>query len=114
MARYELEIGEDGVPEVRVPYRGHALLQNNVYNHGTAFTDEQREALGLAGLLPARVRTLEEQAERAYGHATTSARPLMRYLALADLESRNATLYYRVLLDHLEELLPIVYTPTVG
>lgn len=114
MARYELETGEDGVPEVRVPHRGYAVLQNNVYNHGTAFTNEQREALGLVGLLPASVRTLDEQAERAYGHVTATDDPLQRYLALADLESRNATLYYRVILDHLEELLPVVYTPTVG
>ncbi|MBX3274181.1 MAG: NAD-dependent malic enzyme [Sandaracinaceae bacterium] len=114
MARYELDLGEDGLPEIHVPHRGHALLENNVYNHGTAFTMEEREALGLLGLLPAAVRTLEEQVERAYEHVTSSDDPLDRYLALADLESRNATLYYRVLVEHLEELLPVVYTPTVG
>ncbi|MCB9597437.1 MAG: NAD-dependent malic enzyme [Sandaracinaceae bacterium] len=114
MARYELAIGEDGKPEVHVPHRGHRLLENNIYNHGTAFTLEQREALGLAGMLPAAVRTLEHQVQRAYGHVTANEHPLARYLALADLESRNATLYYRLIVEHLEEFLPIVYTPTVG
>ncbi len=114
MARYELEVGPDGVAEVRVALRGHALLQNSHYNHGTAFSAEDRDALGISGLLPASVRSLEEQAERAYDHVASTDDPLGRYLALADLESRNATLYYRVILEHLEELLPVVYTPTVG
>jgi malate dehydrogenase (oxaloacetate-decarboxylating) len=112
--RYRLERGADGTDSIEVPYRGSALLAHHMYNRGTAFTHDERSMLGLHGLLPSTTRTIEEQARRAYAHATRSPDPLDRYVALAELESRNAVLYYRVLLDHLEELLPVVYTPTVG
>jgi malic enzyme len=113
--RYRLEIDEDGRECVEVPYRGHRLVAHNMFNRGTAFTRAERTALGLTGLLPNRVRDMDEQAVRAYGHVCDQGdTPLEKYVALADLEARNAVLYYRVLVDHLEELLPIVYTPTVG
>lgn len=112
--RYRLNKGEDGTETVDIPLRGHALMAHHIYNRGTAFTREERQTLGLAGLLPNQVRTIEEQAQRAYAHVSEHPVPLDRYVALADLEARNATLFYRVLLDHLEELLPIIYTPTVG
>lgn len=113
MESYRLE-RDDGGDVVEIPLRGHALLAHNLYNRGTAFTLEEREALGIAGLLPSQVRTLEEQAQGAYAQVVAHPRPLDRYVALAELEANNAVLFYRVLLDHLEELLPVVYTPTVG
>ncbi|MAC26572.1 MAG: NAD-dependent malic enzyme [Sandaracinus sp.] len=92
-----------------------ALIDDNGFNRGTAFTREERDALDLTGLLPHRVTGLEEQAALTYRqlHAQGDT-PLERYVELADVEARNFVLYYRVLVDHLEELLPIVYTPTVG
>jgi len=114
MEPYELSKDEDGEEELKVPFRGHSVVEHNMYNHGTAFTAEERRALGLEGLLPARVRKLEDQVKQGYAHVTVTEEPLEKYVALADLESRNATLYYRVIVEHLEELLPIVYTPTVG
>ncbi|MEC7520859.1 MAG: NAD-dependent malic enzyme [Myxococcota bacterium] len=115
MERYELEREEDGREAVRVPYRGHRLIAHNLHNRGTAFTEEERRALGLSGMLPNQVRVIADQAVRAYGHVCEMGdSPLERYVALADLEARNAILYYRVLVEHLEEMLPIVYTPTVG
>ncbi len=114
MERYELGRDEDGNDTVVVPYRGRTLLAHNMYYQGTGFTYEERSALQIMGLLPIRARTMEEQAEQAYAHVMTGHTPLERYVNLVALESRNAHLYYRVLVDHLEEMLPIVYTPTVG
>jgi len=115
MARFDLSVNEDGEEVLRVPpARGQALLDHNMYNRGTAFTGKERVALGLKGLLPWRVRILEDQVKQAYAHVHTYPEPLDQYVALADLESRNATLYYRLIVEHLETFLPIVYTPTVG
>src|SRR4051812_47373832 len=97
-----------------VPLRGQALLQHPMYNKGTAFTREERAALGLEGLLPEAVSTIEQQARRSFGHIQRKADPLEQYIGLASLQDRNEVLYYRVLLDNVEDLLPVVYTPTVG
>jgi malic enzyme len=85
-----------------------------MYNRSTAFTAEERRRFGLLGLLPAAVTTIEEQTRRAYGNIVRKADALERYIGLSALQDRNEILFYRVLLDHLEEFLPIVYTPTVG
>jgi malic enzyme len=114
MERYRLETGPDGVPRLKVPYRGAQLLSHPMYNKSTAFTREERRAFGLDGLLPNAVSTLEQQARRAYGNIARKSDPLERYIGLAALQDRNETLFYRLLVDHLEEFLPIVYTPTVG
>jgi malate dehydrogenase (oxaloacetate-decarboxylating)(NADP+) len=90
------------------------ILSDPLCNKGTAFTRDERRGLGIEGLLPPRVESLEEQAARVAANLQTKASPLDRYLYLAALQGENETLYYRVLLDHLEELLPVVYTPTVG
>lgn len=95
-------------------WQGWHLLQHPLYNKGTAFTVEERAALGLEGLLPSAVSTLAQQARRAREAITRKQDPLERYIGLAALQDRNERLFYRVLADHLEELLPIVYTPTVG
>lgn len=114
MERYRVEQGEDGLELVDIPLRGSALLRHNAYNRGTAFTHAERDALGLAGLLPHRVSTIDDQVERAYRHVMEQPAPLQRYVALRELEADNQVLYHRVLLEHLETLLPFVYTPTVG
>ena len=96
------------------PIRGHALLAQPLLNKGTAFTASERDAFGLHGLLPPGVATLNEQVARALEHVRRKDDDLERYIGLAALHDRNETLFYRLLVDNLEEFLPIVYTPTVG
>jgi malate dehydrogenase (oxaloacetate-decarboxylating) len=83
-------------------------------NHGVAFTRPEREALGLTGRLPSAVLTLDQQAQRAYQQLQAQGSDLAKNVYLEQLHDRNETLYFRVLSDHLAELLPIVYDPTVG
>jgi malate dehydrogenase (oxaloacetate-decarboxylating) len=85
-----------------------------MHNKSTAFTRDERAALGLEGLLPAAVSTMEQQARRAFANIVRKTDALERHIGLAALHDRNERLFYRVLGDHLEDLLPIVYTPTVG
>jgi malic enzyme len=99
---------------VSIRYRGARLLNHPLHNKSTAFTREERETFGLEGLLPDRVSTMEQQARRAYGNIARKTDDLEKYIGLAALQDRNEHLFYRVLGDHLAELLPIVYTPTVG
>ena len=94
--------------------RGAALLTNSLLNKGTAFTERERDAFGLRGLLPARVFTLEQQVARALGNLRRKETPLEKYIFLTTLQNRNETLFYRLVQDHAEELIPIIYTPTVG
>ncbi|MDP2958668.1 MAG: NAD-dependent malic enzyme [Longimicrobiales bacterium] len=94
--------------------RGVKLLHDPLRNKGTAFTDPEREALGLRGLLPPRVLTQELQAARIITNVRARATDLDRYRSLSSLQDRNEMLYYRVILDNMEELMPIIYTPTVG
>ncbi len=97
------------------PYpRGIALLQDALLNKGTAFTDAERDALGIRGLLPARVFTLEDQVRRVMGNYRRKTTELEQYVFLIALQDRNETLFYRTVLDHIDEMMPIIYTPTVG
>ncbi len=100
--------------QLEVRSRGADLLRQPMLNKGTAFTAVEREQFGLAGLLPHAVSTFAEQAERAYRNVARKTSALDQYIGMAALQDRNEHLYYRVLADHLEELLPVVYTPTVG
>jgi len=93
---------------------GIALLREPALNKGSAFTLDEREALGLTGLLPPRVHTIDEQAHRILENLRKQSTDIERYVYLIALQDRNKTLFYRVLLDNIEELMPIVYTPTVG
>lgn len=97
-----------------MPAKGIDWLHNPVYNKGTAFTDAERDALGLRGLLPPHVQTIEEQARRVMDNFQSKSSDLERYIQIVGLQDRNETLFYRVVMDNLEELVPIIYTPTVG
>jgi len=97
-----------------LPARGVDWLHNPVFNKGTAFTEAEREVLGLRGLLPPHVQTMSEQARRVMANCRSKSSDLERYIQLMALQDRNETLFYRVLMDNLEELMPIIYTPTVG
>ncbi|MDM5193076.1 oxaloacetate-decarboxylating malate dehydrogenase [Bacillus hominis] len=94
--------------------RGVEVLSTPLLNKGVAFTQEEREELGLKGLLPPAVLTLDEQARRAYEQFCSQPDDLLKNVYLTALHDRNEVLFYRILTDHLREMLPIVYTPTVG
>ncbi len=98
----------------KVSLRGIELLHHSLFNRGSAFTERQRDVFGLRGLLPPGVSTLAQQSRRMYESISRKSDPLEKYIGLASLHDRNQVLYFRLLLDHLEEFLPIVYTPTVG
>jgi malate dehydrogenase (oxaloacetate-decarboxylating) len=94
--------------------RGHEILENPLLNKSTAFSQEERETFNLHGLLPDHVETLEEQVERRLACARALPSDLDRYVFLRDLQDTSETLYFALITRHLEELLPIIYTPTVG
>jgi malate dehydrogenase (oxaloacetate-decarboxylating) len=114
MEAYRRKRGADGGERVEVRLRGPQLLNHPMYNRATAFTRDERRELGLEGLLPDVVSSMEQQARRAYGNIVRKTEPLERFIGLAAIQDRNEHLFYKVLGDHLEEFLPIVYTPTVG
>jgi malate dehydrogenase (oxaloacetate-decarboxylating)(NADP+) len=93
---------------------GDNLLRDPVTNKGTAFTQEEREQYGLRGLLPPRVFTIEEQCARVLENVRRKNTPLEKYIFLISLQERNQTLFYKVVHDHIQELMPLIYTPTVG
>jgi len=94
--------------------RGMDLLDRPSLNKGTAFTDDERARLGLDGLLPPRAETLQEQVARAYEAYSKKDNDLERHIYLRALQDTNEVLFYKLLLDHIEEMTPIVYTPTVA
>jgi len=94
--------------------RGLEVLRDPVLNKGTAFTADERRALGLEGLLPAAVESLDQRARRAYGQYRDQPSDLARNIFLEAVRDRDEVLYYRLLGDHLQEMLPVVYDPTVA
>jgi malate dehydrogenase (oxaloacetate-decarboxylating)(NADP+) len=94
--------------------RGLSLLHDPVLNKGTAFTEAERDALGLRGLLPPNVQTQAEQVSRVLGNLHAKPTALERYIFLVALQDRNETLFYRTVMDNIEEMVPFIYTPTVG
>ena len=106
----ELDNGE----QIPITVRGYQLLNRPMLNRGVAFTQEEREALGLVGLLPPGHRPMEDQVRRVYRQYLRQPDNLAKSLYLTHMRDRNEVLYYRLLAEHLEEMLPIVYTPTIG
>ena len=98
----------------RTTLRGRQVLADPRINKGTAFSDAERADLGLVGLIPAGHLTLDQQADRVYAQFLRQSSNLARNVLLNELHDRNQVLYYRVLADHLSEMLPVIYTPTVG
>jgi malate dehydrogenase (oxaloacetate-decarboxylating)(NADP+) len=94
--------------------RGHDILHDPLLNHGTAHTREERDRLGLRGLLPHRVIPQEVQEARVLENFHAAPTDLARYTILTNLQDRNESLFYRVVTDNIETMMPIIYTPTVG
>ena len=94
--------------------RGMALLRDPLLNKGTAFTEEERDALGLRGFLPAHVLSMQQQAERVLTNLRSLPSDLEKYIALNSLHDRNEALFFRVVCDNIDEIQPLIYTPTVG
>ncbi len=111
---FETTRDADGVFRMHVSLDGYALLRLAPTNKGTAFTVEERRALHLDGLLPPHVSTLDEQCARSHAGFLREASDLAKYTYLRNVQERNETLYYALLERHLPEMLPIIYTPTVG
>lgn len=97
-----------------VTLTGQRLLDDPLLNKSSAFPQEERRALGLLGLLPYHVSTIEEQLQRVYENYLRKESDIERYIFLCALQDRNETLFYRFLQDHVTEMMPIIYTPTVG
>jgi malic enzyme len=114
METFALRYESKGATASEVPYRGTRLLRHPMYTKGTAFNAQERKDFGLEGLLPTAVSTIKQQEGRIYANISRKSEPLEKYIGLAALQDRNEHLFYRLLIDHVEEFLPIVYTPTVG
>jgi malate dehydrogenase (oxaloacetate-decarboxylating) len=103
-----------GQPYMAVSQKGRALTLNPFTNKGTAFTRREREELELAGLVPPAVCTVRQQMDRTYESFRVKTTNLEKFIYLTSLQDRNETLFYRLALEHIDEMMPIVYTPVVG
>jgi malate dehydrogenase (oxaloacetate-decarboxylating) len=113
-AFHDMHTGPDGTVSLSVALRGHQLLDTPMLNKGSAFSDEERRDLGLLGLLPPHVATMDEQLVRTYENYRQKTDDLERYVFLTSLQDRNEVLFYRLLQLHTVEMMPIIYTPIVG
>ena len=107
-------VQHDGEEVIETSLTGESLLENPLLNKGSAFSAQERRELGLLGILPPHVATLDEQLERTYENYRRKNTDLERYIFLASLQDRNETLFYRLLQEHIREMSPIIYTPEVG
>lgn len=99
---------------IYISYAGPSLLETPLLNKGSAFSEKERRTFNLIGLLPPRYENIEEQVKRAYMQYRSFEEPINRHIYLRAVQDNNETLFYRLLSDHLVEMLPIIYTPTVG
>lgn len=104
----------DNGDELPIKVRGYQLMSRPMLNRGTAFTHDERRTLGLTGLLPPGSNTLESQVRRVYAQYQAQRDDLGKNVFLTNMRDRNEVLFYKVLAEHIEEMLPIVYTPTIG
>lgn len=97
-----------------IPHAGPALLETPLLNKGSAFSSEERAVFNLTGLLPPRYESIEEQVERAYMQYSSFSDPLNKHIYLRSIHDTNETLFFRLVQEHIDEMMPIIYTPTVG
>ena len=97
-----------------IPYAGNALLELPLLNKGSAFSTEEREHFNLHGLIPNNIENIEEQTQRSYQQYLSFDNNLNKHIYLRNIQDTNETLFYSLLSQHLDEMLPIIYTPTVG
>ncbi len=109
-----MELEHENKRPLYIPYAGPILLEFPLLNKGSAFTEEERSNFNLHGLLPQTVETIEEQAERAYRQYCDFKKDADKHIYLRNIQDTNETLFYRLLDAHLSEMMPIIYTPTVG
>jgi malate dehydrogenase (oxaloacetate-decarboxylating) len=114
MKQYEQKIDQSGNAYLETDLPGHMLTRLPLLNKGTAFTAEERREFGLAGTFPPHITTLSEQLEQSYASFKNFKTGLDKHLYLRVLQDRNEVLFYALLDRHLEEMMPIIYTPTVG
>ncbi|QCR36592.1 NAD-dependent malic enzyme [Nissabacter sp. SGAir0207] len=109
-----MELENESKRPLYIPYAGPILLEAPLLNKGSAFTDDERTHFNLHGLLPEAVETIEEQAERAWRQFQDFKTDIDKHIYLRNIQDTNETLFYRLLDNHLSEMMPIIYTPTVG
>ncbi|GLY62707.1 NAD-dependent malic enzyme [Pectobacterium brasiliense] len=109
-----MELEYESKRPLHIPYAGPILLEFPLLNKGSAFTEEERANFNLHGLLPEAVETIEEQAERAWRQYQEFKHDIEKHVYLRNIQDTNETLFYRLLDGHLSEMMPIIYTPTVG
>ena len=107
-------MSEDTQRYLYIPHSGPSLLETPLLNKGSAFTARERAALNLTGLVPPRYETIEEQVERAYMQYSSFDETLNKHIYLRAIQDNNETLFYRLIQKHIDEMMPIIYTPTVG
>ena len=110
MALFEIGQGKS----LKTKLKGKVLIDHAMLNKGSAFTPEERTRFGLYGLIPAAVETLAQQSARMYQAYKKKTEDLSRHIFLRELQDRNETLFYHLLIDHIAEMLPMIYTPVVG
>jgi malate dehydrogenase (oxaloacetate-decarboxylating) len=99
---------------IYIPFAGPALLESPLLNKGSAFSERERQQFNLEGLLPYKIETIEEQKARAYQQLCAFQSDIDKHIYLRNMLDTNETLYFRLVIDHLEEVMPLIYTPTVG
>ena len=99
---------------IHIPFAGPALLEAPLLNKGSAFSERERQQFNLEGLLPYKIETIEEQKARAYAQLCAFQSDIDKHIYLRNIQDTNETLYFRLVNDHLEEIMPLIYTPTVG
>lgn len=97
-----------------IPYAGPALIETPLLNKGSAFSAEERAAFNLSGLLPPRYESIEEQVKRCYAQFSSFNETINQHIYLRAIQDNNETLFYRLITEHIDEMMPIIYTPTVG
>ncbi len=99
---------------IYIPFAGPALLEAPLLNKGSAFTERERQQFNLEGLLPYKIETIEEQKARVYEQLCSFQSPIDKHIFLRNIQDTNETVYFRLVTDHLSEIMPLIYTPTVG